>query len=1265
MKNLQIIALFVLTALLAACSEAESPQALQDIIAATEGKGGPGSSEDELDESTTPATTAITNEQQNSSSLQGPQVPNDQVNTPENTEEENFAFNDSPAESEDTSDEAAASSQTVSASLDSVDRTSTSSQGNDANNEEEVATIEEPVTNETAGLSNESTANAANTIINNNEELSGSDSGASTGSSSSIASNDETVIEATISDEQTNGSSEPPIPLGENESNLVYQDNSEEQEANQGSNPADGSTVDQESNESTETASNNDEGSNENNDSSSEEILEEQEESSGQANTILTAATSSELMNLISESGANNISVTSGLGEASLILENSSSMHVLIPAEDQDEPNRISFNFRAESTGSILSAGNTVSDFPSAAIILEDNGLKITLSDSQGNSVTLDKVIGKQATLADGAWHEVSISYDNNGDKKVRVYVDDHLVSTSETSLDDLSIVEEIKIGKTIGDRIVLANIQTENGTNSAHVDVNKVTSSAFSARVEEDMGADGTHLQETIGFLSAKPGVYIIDGKKVEVGIIKANHEWTSSQFQSQFNTKPVVVANIYTEVGTHNAHIDIKDVTKSGLTVRVEEDMSSDGPHLVEYIGYIAMEPGVYKSGNDTAFIAGEVETNHNWAVANFSANLPTTPVVIASISTENGADNALPDIKGVSTNGFAVRVEEDMSADGPHVIETISYMAIIPATLDSLPGYIEGGNLNTNHGWTNQVLNKSMDRSITGQLDGLVVSATSLEEICGAKSTCPGASPTPADQNNLVANGSFEEPSLNYRKWRVYSEVNGWKTSSGAGLEIQNHAAGNPFRGAQLIELASRNASSIYQEITTVPNGRYQLQLAFSPRPSEQDNRIEILWNGASVATLDGNGKGLRGTQWKTHSFEVVATGTNSKLELADRSGGRASYGGYIDNVSLVYQDQTSAVVASNSCATRRVTLDTSSGRWFEESGNLAGDRLSKAERSKVKGLVKQNFDLIRSIRQEIRANRGDGLAGTRLVEIDRLRIDILQLRAKLQSGKKAKGIWTAWANERLDLKISDNCQDGWFKIRIAARNHGTLPEWYQNFQIEAALPDGNKAYINVPASEFGYFNSTSIPVYLPKGDSQIKLYWKNDAYRPGVYDANINIRKVKLIPIAEPKPKRLLARNALQNCSIRGKWYGSAGRSLYTFWAKQELYYCFPELPAGNYKVSVLAKNITTNLDFSLPENYSAFELKSGVSGKTSSVSISVPADDNAYHRGTSSGYIEHSGGDLKLYLYWLNDSYSKKKKADANIQIRNVRLVQAN
>jgi len=62
----------------------------------------------------------------------------------------------------------------------------------------------------------------------------------------------------------------------------------------------------------------------------------------------------------------------------------------------------------------------------------------------------------------------------------------------------------------------------------------------------------------------------------------------------------------------------------------------------------------------------------------------------------------------------------------------------------------------------------------------------------------------------QANLVVNGSFEDPSLNYGTWSVFGAISGWTALSGSGIEVQNHAAGTPYDGANLVELDSYDNS-----------------------------------------------------------------------------------------------------------------------------------------------------------------------------------------------------------------------------------------------------------------------------------------------------------------------------------------------------------------------------------------------------------------------------------------------------------------------
>ena len=150
------------------------------------------------------------------------------------------------------------------------------------------------------------------------------------------------------------------------------------------------------------------------------------------------------------------------------------------------------------------------------------------------------------------------------------------------------------------------------------------------------------------------------------------------------------------------------------------------------------------------------------------------------------------------------------------------------------------------------------------------------------------------------NLLINGSFEEPALAYGAWQVFGSIPGW-TAGGAGIEIQNHAAGDPYHGDQLVELDTTRSSLMYQNITTDPGQFYILSFAYSPRPDFQanPNEIELYWDGTLVDTMQGISGNQ--TQWQVFSYVVQANVQPSTLEFRD-AGNSNSYGGYLDDVRL---------------------------------------------------------------------------------------------------------------------------------------------------------------------------------------------------------------------------------------------------------------------------------------------------------------------------------------------------------------------------
>ena len=137
---------------------------------------------------------------------------------------------------------------------------------------------------------------------------------------------------------------------------------------------------------------------------------------------------------------------------------------------------------------------------------------------------------------------------------------------------------------------VIVAVIMTENGGGNCHIDLKNPSASGFQVRVEEDASLDGAHAKETIGWIALDPGTYNINGATLVAGKNDANHNWAEVGF-SGFSSTPTIVAQIMTENGGGNCHIDLRNPSASGFQVRVEEDASLDGTHARETIGWIAI--------------------------------------------------------------------------------------------------------------------------------------------------------------------------------------------------------------------------------------------------------------------------------------------------------------------------------------------------------------------------------------------------------------------------------------------------------------------------------------------------------------------------------------------------------------------------------------------------------------------------------------------------------------------------------------------------
>jgi Protein of unknown function (DUF642) len=156
--------------------------------------------------------------------------------------------------------------------------------------------------------------------------------------------------------------------------------------------------------------------------------------------------------------------------------------------------------------------------------------------------------------------------------------------------------------------------------------------------------------------------------------------------------------------------------------------------------------------------------------------------------------------------------------------------------------------------------------------------------------------------ANAQNLLINGSFEEPAFGADSVNNPSTIPGW-TSTPAPFEVWNQFQGPGADGNQYLELDVSGCTTISQSITTSATQNYLVSLAYGARVGVADNRIEVLWNGAVIGTASADGSDESGNiVWTRYGFRVQGASGSSTLAIrnVDTCDG---LGSMVDDVSVV--------------------------------------------------------------------------------------------------------------------------------------------------------------------------------------------------------------------------------------------------------------------------------------------------------------------------------------------------------------------------
>lgn len=157
-----------------------------------------------------------------------------------------------------------------------------------------------------------------------------------------------------------------------------------------------------------------------------------------------------------------------------------------------------------------------------------------------------------------------------------------------------------------------------------------------------------------------------------------------------------------------------------------------------------------------------------------------------------------------------------------------------------------------------------------------------------------------------------GTFEDLPTAGRSWDVWTELPGWQTSSGAGIEVQTDRTLNiidAHHGAYYVELDSHGANSnttMYQDVE-LEAGTYELSFFYSPRRAEADTNgiaYSVLASSGSLLseTITGPGGGVPRRSWTEVTQRFTLTQSETIRLSFTATGTQDTYGGFLDDVSL---------------------------------------------------------------------------------------------------------------------------------------------------------------------------------------------------------------------------------------------------------------------------------------------------------------------------------------------------------------------------
>ena len=246
-----------------------------------------------------------------------------------------------------------------------------------------------------------------------------------------------------------------------------------------------------------------------------------------------------------------------------------------------------------------------------------------------------------------------------------------------------------VSFSKEYTDPVVIAGAASLNGSQPTTVRLRNVTNKGFEIRLQEWEYLDGTHYQETVGYLVMERGQYHLnDGTLIEAGAFntKTPPGFERINFHNTFNQQPVVLSTVST-VNDSNAVVGrLRSIDTHGFDIKLQEQEANANDHKGEVIFYLAWEPSAGRI-DDFAFQVGQTsdEVTHKLHTIGFNSIFEQAPVFLCDMQTTDGGNTANLRWQNKDAIAVDVLVDEEQSKDAEvnHITEVVGFIGIINTT------------------------------------------------------------------------------------------------------------------------------------------------------------------------------------------------------------------------------------------------------------------------------------------------------------------------------------------------------------------------------------------------------------------------------------------------------------------------------------------------------------------------------------------------------------------------------------------------------